>query len=363
MNESILPSVRELLAEFVALPGPPGQEDAVRDAVARYVTRLGLPYRSDARGNLIVGLGENVPERARVVVTAHLDEIALMVTGIDGDDSLTVSALGGVYPWKWGEGPVTILAGSGSATQHLPGILSFGSIHTTSPRSAAQQAREGRALTWEAARIVTGLSAAELARFGVRPGTRVVLSPARRTITELGGGLLSSFFFDDRADIVSWLLALERLRNTPHFSDVVFAVTAAEEVGGHGALYLLRDLRPEICIALEIGPTTPDAPFPLDADPTVWVSDSFATTSPADLDFIALAAKEAHVSPHFHAVTRGGSDATCAAANGLCARPITLAFAAENSHGCEIMHRDAPERLTDLLVALLCLMNTPPTPS
>jgi putative aminopeptidase FrvX len=52
-------------------------------------------------------------------------------------------------------------------------------------------------------------------------------------------------------------------------------------------------------------------------------------------------------------VTRGGSDASCAASRGLCARPVTFAFAAENSHGFEIMHRDAPVSLSRLLLAYL----------
>lgn len=356
MNENLLPSPRELLAELVAAPGPPGQEDAVRAVVAHHVGGLGLSHHTDARGNLLVSLTDRIPESPRIVVTSHLDEIALMVTGGDGDGDLSVMPLGGAHPWKWGEGPVEVLAGSGPALRRIPGVLSFGGIHTSSPSSAAQQAREGRALTWDYARVVTGIPAGELARMGVRPGTRVVLGAPRRTLTELGGGLLASYFLDDRADLVAWLLALERLRDSGAMADVLFAATAAEEVGGHGALYLLQGVRPEVCIALEIGPTTPDAPFPLDDNPTVWVSDSYATTSPADLDLLSIAAKEAGVGLHFHAMTRGGSDATCAASQGLCARPITIAFAADNSHGYEIMHRDSPERLADLLVALLRLL-------
>ena len=74
---------------------------------------------------------------------------------------------------------------------------------------------------------------------------------------------------------------------------------------------------------------------------------------PRDLDLVARSAATLGLAPHFHAVTRGGSDASCAASHGLCARPVTLAFAAENSHGFEIMHRDAPEALARLCVGYL----------
>ena len=55
----------------------------------------------------------------------------------------------------------------------------------------------------------------------------------------------------------------------------------------------------------------------------------------------------------FRPCRAAGSDASCAASHGLVARPITLAFAAENSHGYEIMHRNAVPNLAALLTATL----------
>jgi putative aminopeptidase FrvX len=347
-----LPDAADLLRDLVALPGPPGQEGAVRAYIRERAAGLGLHVEEDAKGNLLACAGDRLPERPAVVVTAHLDEIALLVSGIDPDGALRVLPLGGVYPWKWGEGPVEAMASRGGV--YVPGILSLGSIHTTSMLSPARQAREGVAPTWDVVRIVTGRSPQSLDADGIRPGTRVVLARSRRTITDLGGDLIASYFLDDRADLVAWLLALAELRGEPGMDGILWAATASEEVGGEGALFLLQRYRPDICIALEIGPTTPDAPFPLDATPTVWVTDSYATSDPRDLDLLHDAARDAELDPlHWQAVTRGGSDASCAASHGLCARPVTLAFAAENSHGCEIMHRDAPTSLARLLVAYL----------
>ena len=55
----------------------------------------------------------------------------------------------------------------------------------------------------------------------------------------------------------------------------------------------------------------------------------------------------------FQALSRGGSDASCAASHGLCARPITLGLAMENSHGFEVMHGGAMDNLAMLTVALV----------
>jgi len=340
----------DLVRELIAVPGPPGQEELIRSAVAAHADRLGCVHETDARGNLLLALpgAARLPARPDVVVMAHLDEIALLVVGAEADGRLAVAALGGAYPWKWGEGPVLLLA-SGEA---LTGILSFGSIHTNDKGSVAASARE-RALAWGDARVWTGLSVEELAARDVRAGTRVVLHPSRRTVTELGD-FVSAPFLDDRADLAALLLALERGDVRAMDPErVLFAATAAEEVGGHGALWLLRSRPALVGIALEIGPRVPESPFALDDQPTVWVNDGYSAMQARDIDLVARAARSIGQSPHFQALSRGGSDASCAASHGLVARPITLAFAAENSHGQEIMHRNAVANLAALLSATL----------
>ena len=338
----------ELVRELTRLPGPPGQEQLVRDAVAAHAARLGCVQEADEHGNLLLSVpgAGRLPDHPEIVVMAHLDEIALLVVRVESDGQLVVTNLGGVFPWKWGEGPVQILA----SPAPLDGVLSFGSIHTTDGSSPASAARE-RALAWPDTRVFTGLTAAELARLGVRAGTRVVLHPSRRTWTEMGD-FVASPFLDDRADLAALLLALEALQNLDP-ERVLFAATAAEEVGGHGALWLLRRRPAAVGIALEIGPRVPESPFALDDQPTVWVHDSYAAMQAADIHLVARAAQSLGQTPHFQALSRGGSDASCAASHGLVARPVTLAFAAENSHGCEIMHRGAVPNLSALLLAVL----------
>lgn len=327
----------ELLKELVSIPGPPGQEVLVRQAVAKHVEALGLAHRTDAKGNLLVG-----STKPRIVVTAHMDEIAMIVRRIEPDGALVVGSLGGLFPWKLGEGPVSILA-----SEPLSAALSFGSIHTADKASNVRKADDSP-IDWDMARVVTGRTQAALQDAGVRPGTRVVVHPSRRTITEVGA-LIGSYFLDDRADLVSWLLALEQLGE---MDGVLFAATAAEEVGGEGALFLLHEHRPDICIALELGPNTPDAPVELTSQPTVWATDSYSTMSASDGDLIAAIGAELGINLQFQALSRGGSDASCAASHGLCARPITLGLPMENTHGYELMHPDAMAELARLTVAL-----------
>jgi putative aminopeptidase FrvX len=327
------------LRRLVKIPGPPGQEVLVRQAVEAELSQMGLKSEVDAKGNLLVRLGS--AEKPRIMVTAHMDEIAMIVRQVMPDGSLAVGALGGLYPWKIGEGPVQILATNGA----LNGVLSFGSIHTDDPASTVRQAEQS-SIDWDSAQVLTGLSEEELAAEGVRPGTRVVVHPSRRDVIELGP-LVGSFFLDDRADLVSWLVILQEIKDSN--IDALFVATAAEEVGGEGALYVMQNLRPEICIALELGPSVIDAPIDLDARPTVWVNDSYSAMQAADIELIASLGIEVQ----YQALSRGGSDASCAASHGLCARPFTLGLPMENSHGFEVMHHYAMDSLASLTVALL----------
>jgi len=335
----------DLLRTLTAIPAPPGQEGELADEIERLVCAIGHGAERDAKGNVIVRLGRSKP---KIVVTAHMDEIAMLVRSIEPEGTLSVTSLGGLYPWKLGEGPVEILSSSGP----IPGVLGFGSIHTGDPSSRAQRARE-KPLDWPSASVFTGLTSAELAKRGVRPGTRVVVARSRRSIVELGDHV-AGYFLDDRADLVVWLLALEKLGAQ---DGVVFAATSAEEVGGEGAQYLLHSLHPEICIALELGPFVPDAPSELTASPSIWVNDSYSAPAAADLDLIAQISEEIGVPVQFQAFSRGGSDASCAASKGLCARPFTLGLPMENSHGFEIMHKDAIDALVVLTVALVERLN------
>jgi putative aminopeptidase FrvX len=321
----------ELLQELVSLPGPPGQERLVREAVAKHVKKLGLKSRTDAKGNLLVG-----SENPRILVTAHMDEIAMIVRFVEGDGSLVVGPMGGIFPWKIGEGPVSILC-----AEAMNGVLSFGSIHTADD--------DAKPSDWDETRVLTGRCAEELEDRGVRSGTRVVVHPSRRNLLPVGEWV-GGHFLDDRADLVSWLLALEALGEV---EGVLFAATASEEVGGEGALYIMQALRPEICIALELGPNPLDAPVEITEQPTVWTTDSYSTMSAADGDLIAALGVELEMELQFQALTSGGSDASCAASHGLCARPFTLGLPMENSHGFEVMHPGAMSELARLTVALV----------
>lgn len=339
----------QLIRDLVAFPAPSGEEAAIAKYIAEAMTAMGYTPHLDAKGNVYTTLGDPERDLPHVLITAHMDEIGLMVVNVEDDGKIRVAALGGTYTWKWGEGAVSLMTASGLIT----GILSYGCIHTNDERSVVQYARTN-ALPWNMAYVFTGKTATELAKLGIRPGTRVVLAPERRVITEFGEHI-ASYFLDDRADVAVLLMALEALKvsNISQQMTLIFAATASEEVGGDGAKYLLTCQPADICVALEIAPKTPESDFPVDSVPTIWARDGYAAMEAKDGYLLEECCAELGITPRFQYLSRGGSDASCAAAVGLTARAVTLGLPVENSHGYEIMHRDAPNELLRLLLAYL----------
>jgi putative aminopeptidase FrvX len=334
----------EILNRLTAAYGPPGDERSVRGVMSAVCSEFGIATCVDAAGNLLIG-AETPPETTRVLVTAHLDEIALMVTRVEEDGLLQVAPLGGVHPYKWGERMVVLLGKT-----HVNGVLGFGGIHTEAEGSNAQLGRTGR-MTWDRARIFTGLSAGRLQELGVHVGTRAALHTSCRGVQPLGE-YWSSPFLDDRADLLAMLLAADCLKSYPP-CEVLFAATVSEEVGGEGAKWLCRSCRPHLCIALEIGPDVEDAPVSLEPTPSVWTHDGYSSPRAEDLELVSDVCASLGYAPQWQALSRGGSDASMAASLGLVPRHLTLGLPVRNSHGQEVMHRQAPQALAELLCALL----------
>ena len=173
-----------------------------------------------------------------------MDEIGMVVTGIEDDGALTVDRSGGLYPCKLGEGPVDIV-GDGDV---VPGVLSMGSMHR--PDAAT------RHITWADVRILTGLSPAQLKAAGVRIGSSAVPARSRRGPVLFGDEsdpLVAAWTFDDRMGVVTLLRLLE-LMKVEDFAlarATLICFTVHEEGGCHGAKALPQRERPEVFIAVD----------------------------------------------------------------------------------------------------------------
>jgi putative aminopeptidase FrvX len=320
--------VLRLFAELLAAPAPSGYEQAIGALIRQRLIQMGYQPATDGAGNISVRLaGQRAADAPLLCLAAHMDEIGFVVTRIEPDGVLLVERSGGLYPWKLGEGPVEVLGDEGSVT----GILSMGSTHT---------ARTNQAVEWSNVRVLTGLSATQLAERGIRPGSAGV--PRREVCGPylLGDDdpLVAAWTFDDRMGVVALLRLLEELQQngqTP-VRPLLVAFTTGEEVGGLGAKVLAQREQPETFIAVDGCPMPPGSPLVLDARPGIWVKDRLAPYDQQLVRDLSQAARAAGTELQPVAYEQAASDASLVYAAGSVQRIACFGHVRENSHGYEV---------------------------
>lgn len=338
-----------MLQRLINARGPCGQEDEVRDLLINELTSIADEVWVDPAGNLVAKIVGRKPNKPPVRLMAHMDELSMIVKRINADGSLRVEPLGGILPSAFGQGPVEVMGDY----EDVMGILSFGSLHTSretpavNKMMAKQDDGQERALMWDDVSIMTCKSEEELQRAGVHAGTRVVIARARRAL-QYFDNLIGGYFLDNRAGIAACILALEKLEGRPE-QDIYFVATVQEEIGGVGACYAARTLPGEITLAVDVGPVAKEYQTELAAAPIVVYQDSFVLYDRQ----INKRLLELGISCQTAIFANYGSDASLAMRYGQTARSALVAFAVQNTHGYEVMHKESLEQLSALLAAYL----------
>jgi len=305
------------------------------------LSAIGVENWQDEAGNVIAKIPGTASD-APLAITANKDEIGTIVKRIREDGALEVRRLGGSFPWVYGEGVMDILGDRAT----LSGILSFGSRHVSheSPQKAQQ---EDQPLFWEEAWIETKCSVEELARAGVRPGTRVVVGKHRKLPFRLNHNYIASYPLDNKASLAILLDLAEQINNPPQ--DVYLIASAKEEIGAIGALYFTQNYRLGALIALEIIPLAAEYPFEAGVAPVLLSQDKYGLYDEGLNEEIAQAAAGAKV-PLQRAIIDGfGSDGSIAMTMGHVSRAACLGFPTDNTHGYEIAHLRAIAHCTEIL--------------
>jgi putative aminopeptidase FrvX len=343
------------IQELVLCHSPSGWETEIDEVLRSQFKAFNLEVWQDWAGNVIAKIPGQDQTRA-IAITAHKDEIGMMVKSMDDDGCLQVRRLGGAYPWVYGEGVVDILGDK----EMISGILSFGSRHVSheSPQKAQQV---DTPLRWEDAWVETKCSLSELMALGVRPGTRVVIGKHRKLPFRLKD-YIASYTLDNKASVAILLALGERLKNPP--VDIYLVASAKEEVGAVGALYFtqnfVRHQALESLIALEICPLAEEYPIESGAAPVLLSQDSYGVYDEILNAEIRTAASQAKVPLQLAIIDGFGSDASIAMKFGHVSRGACLSFPTQNTHGYEIAHLGAIANCIEIL-ATYCMSAIPGT--
>ncbi len=225
-----------LLAELTGLSGVSGQEEPLRTVLRGHLASRVDQVRTDALGNLR-GIKHGQPAGPRILLAAHMDEIGLVVTQIEGG-FLRFTRVGGADLRVLPAQEVTVHTAQGD----LPGVIASRPPHVLGPEERRHPFRQDQLF------IDLGLEEAQV-RERVQVGDFVSL---RQETVRLGQAFATGKAVDNRASLVVLLRTLDHLQTMAHAWEVVALATVQEEITLGGAYTGTYRVRPHVGIALDV---------------------------------------------------------------------------------------------------------------
>ncbi|WP_425801725.1 M42 family metallopeptidase [Desulfitobacterium sp. Sab5] len=284
-----------LLKTLSELNGTSGAEHDVRNTLRSVITPWVDSTFIDKIGNLIAHkTGEkNTP---KVLITAHMDEVALMITEITSEGFLKFQSVGGIDPRVLVSKPINI---SG-----INGVIGAKAIHLQKLQERQQ------ALKLEQLYIDIGSKSKEEAAKYVKLGDYAYFTTE---FEALGNDFFKGKAFDDR---VGCYILTEILKKTFNLS-LAAAFTVQEEVGLRGAKVAAYHLKPDFAIVLEGTVSAEMAHLEEEADwvtelgkgPALSIFDQSTLYNPLLIQQVVDIAKNQKIPLQFRRGSSGGNDA------------------------------------------------------
>ncbi|MGB7540133.1 MAG: hypothetical protein WBM17_16450 [Anaerolineales bacterium] len=254
-------ALSEHLKTLLRAQGLSAFEAPVRAVVAA-AWRKSAPKQSVSRlGSLhAVQAGTGRAPRPKILLTAHMDKIGLMISQVV-DGFCRVAEIGGLDPRILPGQPFTILG-------HEP----VSAVAVLPPAALLPPDRTADAARLQDLWLDTGLPAADAARL-IRIGNPV--SFAQEPV-DLSNGRLTGPSLDDRAGVAALTVCLDELASRPHRWDVIAAATVQEEETLGGAFTSAFAVKPDLAVAVDVtfaaGPGLPEhKTFPIGEGPTIGI--------------------------------------------------------------------------------------------
>ena len=342
--------VERLLEALTNAPGPVGFEGPVRAIVREALAHVASAIETDGLGSLVVRL-DGAAERPRIMLSAHMDELGLLVRRITPEGYLTFQTLGGWLDQALVNQRWIVLTSNGP----VPGVTGIKTVHVMTPEA------RNRVFPRDELFIDVGASNAEDAttRLGIRPGDPVV--PDSRFVPLAGGRLYLAKAWDDRVGVGVMIEVLRALSAQPHPNTVYGVATVQEEVGLRGAETSAHLVSPEIGINLESGVagdypgiTADEAQERLGQGPAIFLHDSSMLPNLRLRDLCIEVAREIEVPLQFNVLSGYGQDGAAMQRTGSGIPAINIVVPTRYLHSHNgVIQRDDFDRTVRLVTALV----------
>ena len=327
----------ETFQALLAVDSTTGQYQQIQEKTAGLIHSLGYEPSFTHKGGVLANLGG---EGNPLVVTAHLDDIGLMVRHINADGTLNVCPVGGLSPFYCVTENVRVHTGGGSV---FTGTVcrTPNSIHVTEDelRKVPGDFRTNVCVVLDQ----PVKNAADTRALGVDTGDYIALEP-RFT---LSGGYIKSRFVDDKACAAVLLNVMKAIReqNKKPKRRVIAYFACYEEIG-HGTAWLPEGVKD--ILSVDIAPTGPDQNSD-EHKVSIFAKDSrfpYHSGMTAELRECAAEAGVDYVmdvfTPHY------GTDGDGSVLAGYDVRHAAIGPGTANSHGYERTHIDGLRNTFDL---------------
>ncbi len=278
----------ELIRKLVESYGPSGHEEQTRALILDEIDGLADEVTVDALGSVIAWRRSGEDDAPRVMLSAHMDEIGVMVTHVDKDGFLRFTNIGGLAP-------LTLVGNRVRFADGTIGVIGVEQREDTSKVPTFEQ-------------LYIDASCGDGGGHGIRVGDAAGLV---REMAAQGEHLIAKSM-DDRIGCALQIEVMRRLKQPAN--DVAFVFSTQEEVGLRGARTAAYSVDPHVGIAIDVT-RTGDTPkgvkmeVGLGKGPAIKIKDSGML---ADADVIALmedAARRAQVPTQREVLTAGSTDA------------------------------------------------------
>lgn len=230
----------ELLKKLCLLNGASGNESKVRDFILSEISGY-CEYHVDPLGNIIAEKKGKSSASKKVMVSAHMDEVGMVVTSVKSDGTLTVAPVGGIDPRVAIGRPVFV------GDNDIYGVIGAKAVHNLSADE------KKTAPKFDALYVDIGAEDKAAAEKLAAPGDFVHFSSE---FISFGDGFLKAKAIDDRFGCA---VMIDLIKSELPY-DCTFTFVVQEEVGLRGSRTAAYSVDPDFAIVLE-ATTAADIPL------------------------------------------------------------------------------------------------------
>ena len=316
----------ELLKNLCLLNGISGDEGRVREYIISQI-KDHAEVSVDPLGNVIAFCKGKTPKN-KVLVSAHMDEVGLIVTYINSDGTLKFDCVGGVDP--------KVVFGKRVTVGGVTGVIAHKAVHNIS------KDERNRTVPFDDLVIDIGCESGEEAQKLVRQGDSVHFVSE---FLSFGDGFVKCKAIDDRAGCA---MMIKLIQDKPEY-DTYFTFVVQEEIGLRGATAASYTVAPDYAFVLE-ATTASDIPgaqnekkvCELGKGPVVSYMDRHTIYDKQMYDLAFETARQNGIPCQTKSVIAGGNDAGAIhlSRGGVRTTAVSLPCRYLHSPGCVIKQSD-----------------------